>query len=122
MHRQDNPIRSVTWVERKYRRFNIRYPVRVGFHTSEVASEVDAITRNVSTGGLLLETALPIPQCSSVLFVITLKGIQSARSIELFGEGEVVRVEPAGPGSKFVIAIECTSPITQLETLLSFSA
>src|SRR5215467_12740783 len=46
---------------RKYRRFNRRYPVHVRFPSGNLFLELDAVSRNVSLCGLLLETAAIIP-------------------------------------------------------------
>jgi hypothetical protein len=104
--------------ERKYRRFPGTYPVHLTFQSGEPLTEVEAISKNVSIGGMLLKTASAIPQRSSVKFTIRLHGIQTMRPIDLVGEGEVVRVEPQG-AEGFAIAIECNQPISQIETYLS---
>jgi hypothetical protein len=104
--------------ERRYRRFNLSYPVRVSFRSGELVSEIGAVTRNVSIGGLLLETAAPIPENSPVSFVITMLGGEIIRPIELVGEGEVVRIGGGAREGEFAIAVKCDSPITQMENLL----
>lgn len=101
--------------ERKFRRFKLSYPVHVKFRSGELVSELDTVSRNVSAGGLLLETPLLIPRGSSVSFVMILRGSQFVCPIELSGEGEVVRVEPGGPEAGFGVAVKCTSPIHQIE-------
>ena len=105
-------------LERKFRRFNLRYPVRVKFHSGNPVSELDTVTRNVSLGGMLLETATAIPQHSPVSFVMTLRGGRIVRPIELAGQGKVVRVENLGAGAGFAVAVECKNPITQIEPYL----
>jgi hypothetical protein len=85
--RQDNTANSTARQERKYRRLKLRYTVHVEFRPSELVSEVDTVSRNVSAGGLLLEAPLLIPQGSSVSFVMILRGSQFVRPIELSGEG-----------------------------------
>src|SRR5215468_3035794 len=97
--------------ERKYRRFKLKYPVHVKFQSGNVTSELDATSRNVSLGGLLLETTSPIPRHSPVSFVLTLRGGTIVRPVELAGEGEVVRVQPSGLGTGFDIAVKCKKPI-----------
>ena len=121
MHPQDNTTRSTAQQKRKYRRFNLRYPAHVKV-SSELVSEVDTVSRNVSVGGLLLEAPLPIPEFSSVSFVLILRSRQFDLPIELAGEGEVVRVEPIGPEAGFGIAVKCTSPMRKLESFLSPTA
>lgn len=104
--------------ERKYRRFNLKYPVHVKFQSGNVTFELDAMSRNISLGGLLLETNSPIPPHSPVSFVMTLTGGAIVRPVELAGEGEVVRVQPGGLRAGFDIAVECKKPITQIEHYL----
>ena len=41
------------------------------------------------------------------------------RPIRRAGGGEVVRVEPAGPGAWFAIALACKHPIAQIENYLA---
>jgi PilZ domain len=93
--------------QRKHRRFSVSYPVHVKFHLEDSVSELQAVTKDVSIGGLLLETRSPIPQRCPVDFIMTLHGGPVTRPIKVMGEGEVVRVEPHGPGAGFAIAIKC---------------
>jgi hypothetical protein len=109
--------RSPSHQERRYRRFKLRYPVHLLFRSGELISEVDAISRDASIGGLLVESPTPIPQCSLVNFVIRLSG-RTHRPVDLMGEGRVVRVEHAKAEPEFVVAIECNNPITQIEPYL----
>ena len=79
----------------------------VKFHLEDLVSELQAVTKDVSIGGLLLESASPIPQRCPVDFVMTLHGGSVTRPIQVMGEGEVVRVEPHGLDAGFAIAIKC---------------
>jgi len=97
--------------KRKYRRFALRYSVHLQFRSAGRDSQLDGVTKNVSMGGLLLESASSIPKRCPVTFTITLVGGQVTRPIELLGEGEVVRVEPQVPGPGFAIALEYARPI-----------
>ena len=101
--------------QRKYRRFSVSYPVHVKFHFEDSFSELQAVTKDVSVGGLLIETASPIPQHCPVDFIMTLHG-GPVIPIQVVGEGDVVRVEPHGPGAGFAIAIKCKREI-QLNSL-----
>ena len=96
--------------QRKYRRFSVSYPVHVKFHFEDSVSELQAVTKDVSVGGLLIETASPIPQHCPVDFIMTLHG-GPVIPIQVVGEGDVVRVEPHGPGAGFAIAIKCKREI-----------
>jgi len=51
MNRQDNTTPSTARQKRKYRRFKLRYPAHVKF-SGDLVSEVDAVSRDVSVGGL----------------------------------------------------------------------
>jgi len=79
---------------------------------------VEAITRNVSIGGLQLRTAAMIPQHTAVNFVMTVQSDQLVRPVHLAGEGEVVRVEPDEVDGGFGIAVKCKRPLTQIEDYL----
>lgn len=86
-----NPIARLPYPrERKFRRFSLRYPVHVEFHSGNSVLELDAVSNNVSIGGMLLETASLIPPHSLVSFVMTVQGGPVLRPIQLKGEGEVV--------------------------------
>lgn len=121
MGEANDTARLVYQVERKYRRFSLSYPVRVKLHLENSDSELEAVTKNVSIGGLLLEAASSIPQHSFVSFVMTVEGGHIARPIKLLGDGEVVRVEGSGAGSRFAIAVKCAQPIAQMEEHLAAS-
>jgi PilZ domain len=102
--------------ERKYRRFKMGYPVRVKFQAGGPVVELQSISKNVSIGGLMLESASMIPEHTPVTFVIRIEGERSGRPIYLAGEGKTVRVESVG--ELFAIAVECRTVITQLEEYL----
>ena len=97
--------------ERKHRRFLASYPVELRVHSEGKAFDLQAITQNVSIGGLLLVNATPVPKHSPVDFVMTLHGGQLIRLIRVVGQGEVLRVDPLGPGAGFVVAIKCKREI-----------
>ena len=100
---------------RRSPRFELRYPVHGRFRSGKAVSEFDAVSRNVSIRGLLLETTSEIPQYSPVTFTMTIQGAGIIHPIRLAGEGEVVRVEPSRPGAWFAIALACKHPIAQIE-------
>jgi len=100
--------------ERKYRRFDLTYPVRLRVQTAGLSSEIQAMSSNVSLCGLLLETTSAVPQGSAVSFVMTIQTDPVARPVELAGEGNVVRIEQASEA--FRIAVECKTPLTQIES------
>ena len=101
--------------ERTFRRFNFEHIIRVRFPAGNNAAQFDAVTRNISLGGLLLESAHLVPHRSPVEFTITVRGRSPSRPIQLKGTGKVVRAEPSGKPDRFVLAVACSQPITQMQ-------
>jgi PilZ domain len=101
--------------QRKHRRFSVSYPVHVKWHLEDSVSELQAVAKNVSVGGLLLETASPIPLRCPISFIMTLQGGPVIHPIQVIGEGEIVRVEPHGPAAGFAIAVKCRRPLSQIQ-------
>ena len=106
--------RSVDVNARRYRRFNLRYPVHVSFCDHGLRSQVDTVSENVSVGGFLLTSASLIPISAVVSFVITVTGPSAVRPIVLSGEGQVVRVDRLRMRSGYSIALHCKTPLMQL--------
>lgn len=104
--------------ERKNRRFRLVCPVRLKFQSGGFASEVEAVSENVSICGLLVRGSSMIPQHTLVTFIISVQGEQAIHPIHLSGQGQIVRVESNGLGAGFAIAISCEMPITQLDERL----
>ena len=104
--------------ERKHRRFNLQFPVWLTFPSSGKVWELPAVSKNVSTGGLLLKTIDPIPPHTRVSLTMEVQGPWSRRPVRLQGEGEVVRVEKLEADTGFAIAIECRQPISEIENNL----
>jgi hypothetical protein len=117
MGKLDHSGRSFPAQERKYRRFSLQYPVRLKVHSADLTVEFEAMSRNISIGGVLLETASMIPQCTPVSFVITVPASDLGRPIQFVGEGKVVRVDLKAAEEIFAIAVECAQPITQFDRL-----
>jgi len=108
--------------KRRYRRFSLRYPVSVKFGLGKTVSELRAISNNISIGGVLLETDSAIPTHCDVSFTVMVRGHDIIGSIQIVGEGEVVRVEPRSSGAGFAIAVQCKRPIAALQSYLPASA
>ena len=108
--------------KRQHRRFSIRYPVSVMFVLEGSVSKLRAISRNVSVGGVLLESDSSIPQHCGVKFIIQIREHHIIGPTKIVGEGEVVRVEPHRSGVGYAIAVKCKHPITELRTHLPASA
>ena len=117
MFQSTGVARSPLRHERRFRRFKLRFPVHLLVQNNEGVSELDAVSRDVSIGGLLLECPVRIPVQSPVNFVISLRS-RSTRALELVGNGKVVRVETTQLESNVAIAVECNTPITQIERYL----
>lgn len=94
---------------RKYHRFALNYHITLGFRAASQSHKLEAITKNVSAGGLLLSAPTRIPEDCLVSFTIMAKEKQAIRPIEFRGKGKVVRVVPEPPG--YAIALECVRPI-----------
>jgi hypothetical protein len=75
--------------------------------------ELYAVSRNISLGGLLLETSSMIPRHTPVSFIMTVRSAQGVRPIQFVGEGKVVRVDAQAAEEVFAIAVECKRPITR---------
>ncbi len=118
MDRLETLFRLSDWQGRKYRRFALEFPVRMKFQSGSATAEIEAVSQNVSVGGLLVRSALPIPQHTPVTFILSVHGKQSVRPVHLMGEGEVVRVEGGEAEATFMMAVKCNAPVTQLEEYL----
>jgi PilZ domain len=107
---------------RKHRRFLLQHPVRMTVHFADSAVEIEGVSRNVSIGGLLMESSRRVPPHAAVSFVMTVRGKHALRPMQFKGEGKVVRVDPSVDTKKekaaFAIAVECQRPITQLDDYL----
>ena len=105
--------------ERKYRRFDLQFPVRVSFPSAGTVRELEATSRNVSMGGLLLRADDLLPSDTPVSLTIDVEGPKLKRRVRLVGEGHVVRVKREDPDNGFTIAIQCERPIAEVENLPS---
>lgn len=103
---------------RKHRRYCLRYPVLVAVSSENAIREIQTISKNVSIGGLLLESPSALPKTQRLSLTLTVDGGSIVRPIKCLSEGKVVRVEPQGPGKGFAVAVECHYPITQMEDYL----
>jgi PilZ domain-containing protein len=118
MERIETLQRLSTSHGRNNRRFELEFPARLKFVIGSSSSEIEAVSKNVSLGGLLLRSALPVPQHIPVTFVLSIHGKESIRPIHLMGEGEIVRVEINEADRAFMIAVRCKTPLSQLEEYL----
>ena len=114
----ESALRLSDWKGRKYRRFNLEFPVHMKVRSNSLPTEIEAVSKNVSVGGLLVRSVRMIPQNTAVSFILSVHGEKAVRPIHLMGEGEIVRVESEEGGATFVIAVKCKAPVTQLEEYL----
>lgn len=77
--------------------------------------EADAITKNISLCGLLLESDITIPCSTPIEFTIIVRGNRIVEPVLLTGSGAVVREKPAETFGKFALGVECCQPISQAE-------
>jgi PilZ domain len=100
---------------RRFRRYDLQFPVCVGFPCGGVVRELEAVTRNVSLGGLLLRSRDEVPPQTQVSLTMDVRSPLARRPVRLRGEG----VEWSGlvltSGAGFAIAVECTRSITEME-------
>lgn len=106
------------WRRRAHRRFELQFPVRIGFESDGVRLEVDGVSKNVSIGGLLVRSVTAIPQYTSVSFVVSLHGRDAVRPVHVMGEGEVVRAWKHE--GAYLMAVRCSEPVVHLEELCGF--
>jgi hypothetical protein len=106
------------WRGRTYRRFRLEFPVRLKFRDGSSTTEIDTVSKDISLGGLLVRSALPIPEHTLVSFVLSVHGNRSLRPVYLVGDGEVVRVETTAMDVAFAMAIRCNATVTELEEYL----
>jgi PilZ domain-containing protein len=114
--RKDSAERSRR--ERRFRRFDLQFPVRLSFPSNGTDRELDTISQNLSIGGLLLTANESLPPQTRVRLTIEVQDPRLRQPFRLLGEGAVVRVEPLESGVGFAIAIECKHPVKGMENHL----
>jgi hypothetical protein len=107
---------------RKYRRFNLHFPVTLSLLGREKARELSGVTQNVSLGGLLVNLGDEAPLHSLVSLRMSVAGPKSRRPVLLQGEGQVVRVDSLGTEAGFAIAVECRRCIKEMRRHLPGAA
>jgi len=110
--------RPSDWRGRSHRRFELEFPVRLKFQVGSTSSEIETVSKNVSIGGLLVRSVLPVPEDIPINFILSVHGRESLRPVHLLGEGRIVRVESGEVEGTFIIAVKCTALVTQLKEYL----
>ena len=105
--------------ERKYRRFDLQFPVCLDFSSTEGGRRLEGTSRNVSLGGVLISADEKIPLHTAVDCTMELRTDRDGRSLRLLGRGSVVRVEPLAADMGFVIAVEYDRPISHTQYLFA---
>jgi PilZ domain-containing protein len=98
---------------RKYRRFDLRCAVFLRFSAALVTRELEGISKDVSVGGVLLNSGDQVPLHTRVSLQLEVVGPRFRHPVRLTGEGEVVRVEFLNPALGYAIAIECSCPMIE---------
>jgi hypothetical protein len=118
MERLQTIVQASNWRRRKYRRFELEFPVNIKFSSGSEVTNIDAVSKNISVGGLLARSATSIPEDTAVTFILSVYGKAAVRPVRLLGEGYVVRIEPGEKESTFGVAMRCNAPLVQLEEYL----
>src|SRR5258708_18813008 len=108
--------------QRRHRRFNLHFPVSLSFSSHECVRALDAVSANISIGGVLLKANDAVPPHTQVSLVMEGKGPWSHRPVRLVPKGDVVRVEDLGAHGGFAIAIQCQQPITEMKGRLAVAS
>jgi hypothetical protein len=101
--------------ERRHPRFDLHFPVCLSFPSGGAVRELEAVSENVSVGGILLKAGDQVPPRTRVSLTIEVRGPWLRHSVRLVGKGKVVRVVALGQGAGFAIAVQCQRPITEME-------
>jgi len=103
----------VVWAKtRKYPRFTLQCPALIDFDGGGVMRKIQAETRNISLGGVLLTCDAQIPAGSKVGVELQLSPAKSPKPINLIAKGQVVRIEKRSPLGTFMVAIACEQPFS----------
>jgi hypothetical protein len=114
--------RGLPMQERRHRRFSLCFPVAVKVDLGSASSEIQAVSDNLSLGGILFHADSALPQHCHVNFIMTVPDHHIIGPTKIMGEGEVIRVQPHRSGTGFAIAVRCEHPIAAMEGLLPSSA
>ena len=110
---------TTDWKARSYRRYDLEFPVLLRFQDGGVFAQCEGVSKNLSVGGLLVRSVVPLPLHTPAQFTLIMHGRNAVRPVHIVGEGEVVRVTASVTDGAFLIAVQCKTPVTQLEKHLS---
>lgn len=105
--------------QRKHRRYDLQCPVRLQLPQMPSVSSLDTANRNVSLGGMLLDSKIPVPKDSWVFLTMTCGEQAMNRTLQITAAGRVVRL--AEDESGFAISVEFARPLSRIEHLLTTS-
>jgi hypothetical protein len=100
--------------QRKHVRYQLEFPVELRCFVEGAVTELEATSRNISLGGLLVEAREVVPSNCDVEFEMTVRTEPVRPGIRLRGIGHVVRVEPSDSGSGFLLALQCEGPMKRV--------
>jgi len=96
------------------RRFPLHYPVSLKVCRGDSNCELQTVSQNMGVQGILVQADRPVPQDCEASFVITVQEKHIVRLLRLVGDGRVVRVEPNRSGVGFLIALQCSQPMSDM--------
>ena len=96
---------------RRLERFPLEMPARIRQVQSPAEpdahkTEMDGITRDVSSGGAFIKGGQPVSRGSELIIQLTLpldkfKSLKNAKDVQIKVSGKVIRTEPSGFGVRF---------------------
>jgi hypothetical protein len=89
-------------------RRDIRYPLNLPVRLKLANQITQARSKNISLRGILLSSALQIPEGSTVDVAVGVANLPD-HSVQLSARGMVLRLQP-GPAGNFIVAIEFEHP------------
>ena len=98
---------------RRHSRFLLTSSITLVLKQGTCSQPVDAVTENISLGGILVRVPCPLPEHAKVGFVVDVRGTFQQKGIRLKGTGRVVRLEPGRAPGEFLAAIKCSRPMYQ---------
>ena len=120
LHESETATLNSDWQKRKYHRFGLRQPVLITFESGESHAELEVVSENVSSGGVLLKCDWMIPLGTLLTLKMNVQGQRALRPLRMVAHGETVRVESNKGDGTFNIAVRFISPVTKIEAHRDF--
>jgi PilZ domain len=119
-HEAEAAASNSNWPKRKYHRFKLHQPVLITFESGESHAELEAVSENVSSGGVLLKCDWIIPLGTVLTLKMNVPGQRALRPLRMVARGETIRVEGNKNDGTFYIAVRFVSPVTRIEAHRDF--